>query len=370
MKDMLLPLVIFLILYFFVFYVLRLWARRIRSDAFIVGIRTSQLPVTVIGIAGFLKLFLASLTAYPSTKFLERGLSAIIIFTATIWIVRLIEEVLIYSLKQFAEKSEGQWDDVLIPFVESTLPIISYSTGAILFLQALGFDLSGILATLAGIGVIAGFALPKIFSNFFSGLFLLVDSPFQFGDVVDVSGTKAVVKKIGLRLTTLYVIDQHCNLYMPNSMLQSSTLMNITRPTSHYYYTLKLPVKSDSDPSRVVQLIESVILAHPDTLGNVSQKLEKLESFYGASNAIPAAEQKRDAAKARLLAEREVNEQLFVIEQALGDLSQKISVMEEGGLDSQEIKQIQHEFLEICRRIGLDINPSYTTRKQKLELKE
>ena len=370
MKDMLIQLVIFLTLYLFVFYVLRLWMKRYRSDIGIVTIRTSQIPVTIIGVAGFLRLFLLKLADSPSLKFLERGLLAIIVLTATIWIIRLTKEVLIYTLKELAQKSEKQWDDVLIPFVETTLPIFAYAVGIALFLQTIGIDVSGLIATLGGAGLVVGFAVQPVLANFFSGLFILIDSPFRFGDVITIGGTQAVIKKIGLRLTTLYVIDKHCDLYIPNSAIQSQSLLNVGRPTSHYYYTLKIPVTSDSDPARVVKLIESVIIAHPDTLGNVSQKLEKLESFYGVSAAIPMAEKKRNAAKLRLLSEQAVNEQLLLVEQALLDLSTKISQMEQGGLSYQEIKQIQDSFLDICRRVGLDLTSDYTLKKQMLNLQE
>jgi len=152
--------------------------------------------------------------------------------------------------------------------------------------------------------------------------------------------------------------------------MQSQAIRNLTRPTSNYYYTLKVPVKSDSDPVRVVNLIESIILAHPDTLGDVNLKLEKISEFYGLSGAIPNAAGKREVGKLRLLAERELNIHLSWIEKAFDDLSDKISQMEEGGLDIKEIRQIQDSFLDICRRVGLEVSSDQLIRRQKLELRE
>jgi MscS family membrane protein len=370
MLNILISLAIFLILYYLVFYVSRPWARKFRSDVAIVTIKTSQIPVTIIGIAGFLKLFLAKLSTEPSIQFLERGLSAIIVLASTVWILRLVKQVVIYTLKQFAQRSEEQWDDVLIPFIEATLPVIAYAAGAVFFLQAIGIDTSGLIAALGGLSLIIGFSLQPTLTNFFSGLFLLIDSPFQFGDIIALPSGQAVIKKIGLRLTTLYVIEQHCDLYMPNSAMQAQSITNVVRPTPYYYYNLQLSVSSDADPSRIVQLIESVILAHPDTLGNTDQKLEKLESFYGVSNALPMATQKRETAKLRLLAEQEVNKKLIVIEEALTNLSDRVSQMEEGGLNANEIRQIKGDFLSICRQVGLDIAADPKLRRQKLELVE
>jgi MscS family membrane protein len=346
--------------------------RRFRSDAAIVAIKVSQIPFLVISAAGVLKFWLVSenLQVYPSIKWLDRGLGAIIILSLTIWVIRLIKDVVIYALKEFAQTTEDQWDDVLVPFVETTLPIIIYSTGAVLFLQAIGIDLTGLLVALGGITFVLSFAVQKILSDFFAGLFILIDSPFRFGDVVTLGdGTKAVIKKIGLRLTTLYVINEHCDLYVPNASIQSQSITNLSRPTSHYYYTLKLPVKSDADPARVVKLIESVVLAHPDTLGNVEQKIERIESYFGLSG-FAAAEtvlKKRESGHLRLLAEKNVNDNLLTIEEEFDNLAEKISDMEDGGLNPHEIRQIQDIFLDICRKVGLD---APLDRKQRLSLEE
>jgi MscS family membrane protein len=370
-KSLLWPTVIFFALYTFVFVILRTQVRKLRSDAAIVALRVSQIPVLVIGITWLLELFLLNLKGYPFFVILNRGLTGVIVLTLTIWANRIIKEVLIYTLKEVAQVSEQQWDDVLVPFLETTLPIIVYVGGIITFLQAIGVDLSPVLVTLGGVGFIVGLAVKPTLQDLFSGLFLLVDSPFRFGDVIAwTDDSQAIIKKIGLRMTVLYMIDQHCDMYVPNGTMQSQAIRNLTRPTSNYYYTLKVPVKSDSDPSRVVSLIESIILAHPDTLGDVNLKLEKISEFYGLSGAIPNAAEKREVGTLRLLAEKELNVHLSWIEKAFDDLSDKISQMEEGGLDIKEIRQIQDSFLEICRRIGLEVSSEQLIRKQKLELRE
>ncbi len=370
-KSMLLPTGIFLGLYFFIFFLLRSWVRKFRSDAAIVAIKISQIPVLIIGIVGFLKLFLLNLeTTYPLIKIVEQGLTAAIILIVAFWVDRLIKQVLIYVLKDIAQTSEEQWDDVLVPFAETTLPIIVYVTGILLSIQALGIDLTAILLGLGGLGLFLGYVGNEIVGDFFGGLFLLIDSPFKFGDVLTVNGEQVIIKKIGLKLTILYLIDQHCDLYMSNTSFGSSTFSNISRPTSHYYYSLKISITATPDPSRVVNLIESIILAHPDILGSVDRKLEKIENFYGLSNAIPNVSEKREAGKLRLLAEKKLNDRLLLVETAFDDLAEKISQMEAGGLEVTEIRQIQNVFLEICHQVGLEVSSGQSGKKQKSELHE
>jgi len=104
-----------------------------------------------------------------------------------------------------------------------------------------------------------------------------------------------------------------------------------------------------------VQIIESVALAHPDTLGDIDKKLSLLDTYYGVSGSGPQEQKKREMGRQRLLAERELNVQLAKIENAFDVLSNDIAQRESGGLDSIEVGQIKAEYMEICRMLGLSV---------------
>ncbi|WP_039961671.1 mechanosensitive ion channel domain-containing protein, partial [Kamptonema sp. PCC 6506] len=170
---------------------------------------------------------------------------------------------------------------------------------------------------------ILGFALKDILANFFSGLVLLIDTPFSFGDVVALSdGSRAVIKKIGLRVTTMYLIDSHSEIYIPNANFQGENIINLSRPTSHYYYTISIPIKGDVDPARAISLMEKVVLAHPDTMGELEGKLEAIDNYYGHSGSGVKQKLKREVGRMRLLAEQDVTRMLLKIEMSLKQLSE------------------------------------------------
>ncbi|RAM52422.1 MAG: mechanosensitive ion channel family protein [Hapalosiphonaceae cyanobacterium JJU2] len=357
--------------YIFIFYILRLWFRQFRSDAAMMTLNVSKIPALIVSILFSLKLFLASLGTTDLLLRVQKSLSAIIVITLTFWLVSFISEVVVYYLQEFAEKSEAQWDDVVVPLVQNTLPVIIYLVGGLLSLQALGLNLTGLWVAVGGAAFILGFALQDILGNFFAGLVLLIDAPFRFGDVVTLGdGNPAIIKKVGLRLTTLYVIDKHCDLYVPNNSIQSQSILNLSRPTSHYYYNLSFPVKSDADPARVIEMMQSVILAHPDTLGNVDRKLQVLDQYFGMSDDLTKATEKREAGRLRLLAERDVNALLAKVEKAFDHLSEKITRMEDGGLDKEEIRNLQRDFVDVCQMIGMEVLSDRLVRSKRLWLEE
>ncbi len=359
-------------LYILAFALLPLWFRRFSSDTAITALKISRKPALLITLFIGLKLSFSKLELADFEVWIDRGLNAAIITVATYVIGELVTQVIIYYLKIYAEKSEAMWDDVLIPILQGILPIVIYVLGASLVLENIGINVAGIWVAIGGASFIIGFAFKDSLANFLSGLVLLVDTPFQFGDVVSLSnGELAIIKKIGLRVTHLYIVNNHSDMYLPNASFESEPIINLTRPTPHYYDQIDIQTLSTADPSQVVQLMENVLLAHPDTMGKIDKKIDRLQQFYGFSKPGIREEEKKKYGLQRLIAEKELNNKLKELEHAFDTLSTKISNFEDKGLDEAEIKFVRHDYLEICELIGLVTEVERNAgRKKKLFLEE
>jgi MscS family membrane protein len=343
--------------YTLAFPVLRNIFRQFKSDLPLVALGTSRLPLTLVIISLGLNVAFHSLPNHLDDNFLIQGLEKVLLALAILsifyWITQLFSKVVIYALKEFTAETEAAWDDVLVPFFESTIPIVLYGAGIFLALQAVGIDLSGLWVTLGGAAFVLGFAAKDILSNFFSGLVLLIDTPFRFGDVILHNDERAIVRQIGLRTTKLYLIDTHCEVFVPNSSMQGKDIVNLSRPTPHYYYTVSLSLPPEVDPQRASTLMQDVVLAHPDTLGDIDHKLKVTDEYFGFSGMQTGAEEKREAGRTRLKLEQIVNEKLEKVEALTSKLKHKIKQLEEGGLDETEVDLIKHDFLDLCQLIGL-----------------
>lgn len=362
-------------LYFVVFSALKSFFRRSSNEIGILTINILQTPLLILFVLIVLKILTYSLGLLENLPFIQRLLTAGIVAVATYLINQLFTQVIAYSLSKYAEKTEADWDDVLVPLIKNTLPILIYLIGSFLFLQTLGIDLSGLWVAFGGISFVLGFALKDILSNFFSGLILLVDTPFQFGDVVSLQdGSVAVIKSIGIRLTTLYLIESHCDLLVPNAALQSQNLINFSRPNSSYYYTIIVPIRADSDPHKAIKIIEEVILSHPDTLGESKKKLVAIENFYRVTDQLLESEDnllsKKEAGHQRLIAKEKVKVKLEEIKRAIAELVNKIKFMEMEGLDSGEVRAIQGYYLDVVRMVGLETVSEKQKGQKSLYLQE
>ena len=110
-------------------------------------------------------------------------------------------------------------------------------TGVLVILQTLGYSVSGVLA-FGGIGGIAvGYAVKDLLANFFGGLTVYMDRPFDVGDWIrspdrQIEGT---VEKIGWRITCIRTFDKR-PLYVPNSVFTTIAVENPSRMTNRRIY--------------------------------------------------------------------------------------------------------------------------------------
>ena len=194
---------------------------------------------------------------------------------------------------------------------------------------------------------------------------MLIDTPFQFGDVLRLEdGSLGMLKKIGVRVTQLYMFNIHCDVYVPNSTLQVQNITNLSRPTSYYYCSTSIEVPIEWDMDQAKTTMEEIVLAHPDTLGNIDSKLEFIEKFYSDSA------KQQSIGKTRLIAEQEVNFKLEEVSAFLESLVLTIQFAEKGGLSAEEISNIQQEYQEVLELIGLEVVTQNEEILAKATLKE
>lgn len=363
------------VLYVALFFVLGWLFRRLDNQVGMLSLSVARTPIIILFALISLKIAFGNLEGWQLLPPLEKLLTALSILVVSYLVAQLFTEVLAYYLKKYAEKSEATWDDVLVPLLENTLPAIIYVLGAFLFLQALGIDLTWLSLLFAGISFGVSYALKDILQNFFSSLVLLVDTPFQYGDVLQLSnGDLAVIKNIGIRLTKLYLIDTNCDLFVPNGNLQNQNIINLSSPTPNIYYTIKVPFRGDIDPIKSIEIIEEVIMGHPDTLGDITKKLEGIESFYRVRDELLEEQEgvltKREAGRLRLETELNLNTTLDKITHLMIDLSKKIQVMERSGLDAGEAREIQGYYLDIVKLAGLEMVSDRQSRRKSVWLEE
>ncbi len=127
--------------------------------------------------------------------------------------------------------------------------------GALIALQTIGVNLSS-LSILGGVvGVGLGFGLQNIFSNFASGLILLIEQSIKVGDYIQLkeNGLHGEVVHLGVRYTQVRSND-NIDILVPNSQFINGEVINWSLSDASMRFHIPFRVPYGTDRARLEQI--------------------------------------------------------------------------------------------------------------------
>lgn len=180
---------------------------------------------------------------------------------------RAWNEVALVYARRLAHRTHSTIDNRALPLLEKLGGVLIVLFAVVASLQAIGVGFSWLLAGGAFASIVIGLAAQDTLSNFFSGIHLLVDQPFREGDEIQLEdGPVCTVRRVGLRSTHLYNRQTHDLIIVPNNMLATQLVTNMTRPDRKQRLSVEVGVAYRSDPDKVKRLLIEAALAHPRVL--------------------------------------------------------------------------------------------------------
>ncbi len=156
-----------------------------------------------------------------TVQIVPRALAALAVMALFLAVARALRWLLSFVFRRIIE-------DVT---VESLVKQLTYyailALGFFVALDTLGFEPTTVAAGIGLTGVVLGFALRDVLSNFVSGLLLLFLRPFEIGDQIVVGELEGSVERIELRATRLRAYDGRVML-VPNAEVFTSRIINNT----------------------------------------------------------------------------------------------------------------------------------------------
>jgi MscS family membrane protein len=139
-------------------------------------------------------------------------------------------------------------------------------TALLIGLDTLGFDIAGLMAV-GGIGGLAiGLAAKDILANFFGGVTVFIDRPFNIGDwiILKEKDIEGVVEDIGWRQTTIRKFDKR-PVYVPNAAFTTASVENPSRMTNRRINeTIGLRYQDISQMEAVTNDVREMLINHPE----------------------------------------------------------------------------------------------------------
>jgi len=212
-------------------------------------------------------LYLATDTFQPPpfvAEWLEKGL-ALGVSALLAWLMLRIVDVLTGLLHRWAQRTDSALDDQLVPLVSKASKAAVGILAALLILQNLGVQISGLLAGLGVGGLAVALAAQKTLSDLFGSIMLLVDRPFTIGDWVKSpdGSVEGVVEEIGFRSTRIRTFEKTL-IHVPNSRLADFIIDNMDRrPARRVWITIGLTYRTTSSQMEdAVAAIRRILTSH------------------------------------------------------------------------------------------------------------
>ena len=151
-------------------------------------------------------------------------------------------------------------------------------------MQTLGFSISGVLAFGGMGGIAVGFAAKDLLANFFGGLMIHLDRPFNVGETIR-SPDKQIegkVEHIGWRQTRIRAADMAL-VYVPNSLFTSIVVENPSR-MSHRRIRETIGLRYDDIDrmNAIVEEVQNMLKSHPE-IDNGHEVVVAFDQFADSS---------------------------------------------------------------------------------------
>lgn len=185
------------------------------------------------------------------------GLAKLIL---VVLIVRLVNRIGLRLLQRWANHAGDLQVANLIRSLAPMLKALVWCLGAVFYLQNIGVQMAAIWALLSAGGISAGLALKEPVSQFFEYITILLDKPFQPGQLIHVGQVWGTVEKVGVRSTRLRSINGEA-IVMSNSALTGAVVANFgemqrRRLSVRLGLKLKTPVEQ---LQRLPQLLAEIV---------------------------------------------------------------------------------------------------------------
>ena len=177
-------------------------------------------------------------------------------------LIRELADNVIASGAQAGEEIDRSTVDALSKVSRIVVVVVT----VLAVMQTLGFSISGLLA-FGGVGGIAvGFAAKDLLANFFGGLMIHLDRPFNVGEQIR-SPEKEIegrVEHIGRRQTRIRAMNMTL-IYVPNALFTSIVVENPSR-MSHRRIRETLGLRYDDlgKIGAIVEDVKALLKNHPD----------------------------------------------------------------------------------------------------------
>lgn len=218
--------------------------------------------------------------AHSSFDLMRQIFIVVFLFWFMMRYIRFVEQRVISKPELASDKRER----TNIRAITQVLRIVVFILAVLGLMQIFKLPITTLLAFGSVGGLAVGFAAKDTIANFFGGMMIFWDKPFEVGDWIkspdrNIEGT---VENIGWRLTRIHTFDKR-PLYVPNGLFSTISVENPSRMTNRRIKTtIGLRYDDATKIEHILKDIEDMLRNHPEIDTNQTLMVNLIE--FGASS--------------------------------------------------------------------------------------
>ncbi|MFC1454900.1 mechanosensitive ion channel family protein [Candidatus Undinarchaeota archaeon] len=227
-------------------------------DDLIVGIFAKPLAVIayLVGIWG--GLYIAGINP-QNLGFFYNIYQVLLISIATYAVIVGFKSFWIQYRIHIRRRGESAADKIIIPLGGRLIPLIMAITGIFIMLSVLGINITPFLAGAGLVGLALALAAQTPLSNFFSGILLTINRPFDLGHRIEIVGKYlGDIVEIGTFSTKLRTLENNI-VVIPNVQLTQMELINHDLTDDRVKLKIPVNVAYGTDAEKVEKILHKVI---------------------------------------------------------------------------------------------------------------
>jgi small-conductance mechanosensitive channel len=165
-----------------------------------------------------------------------------------------------------SKRRKKEFDRTVYDLFESVGAVVIVVFGFFWVLTTLGLNVTVFLAGAGIAGLVLAFAMQDTLSNYFSGLHLMLDKPFDIGDTIELDGEFLTILRVGMRSTRMYNIFDHEIEIVPNNLIANQMISNVTKPDTEYRVSVEVGVAYGSPVAKVKEILLEAVTSNDEVV--------------------------------------------------------------------------------------------------------
>lgn len=192
-------------------------------------------------------------------SFLIKAVLIVVMVFVLVLLARLVSTLAAKGIRRIGHLSKLMQD-----FLLKAVFWLAFLVGLLIVLSMFGVNITPLFAVVGGASFILAFAMQETLGNLAAGMMIMINKPFDVGDLVDTNGILGEVEAVSIVSTTVRTLDNQV-VILPNSAVWGSIITNVTvSPVRRV--DMVFGIGYGDDIEKASQVLHDTVAAHPKIL--------------------------------------------------------------------------------------------------------